>query len=173
MLKSNHSHWLSALLIGCLLIRTALANASFKKADYDYNFWVYESQKNPNLSNIDKRLYEFDNFSSRMPLQNQTLLYENLKVQLKHLLQHLNELCKDACVQQACKAGADAETYVKDWSLFAEVKWAEMPFVPKKETIYNVKNQIEWIRDRLQVILFFTFTIIYHDVIQINFNLVF
>lgn len=25
-----------------------------------------------------------------------------------------------------------------------------MPFVPKKETIYNVKNQIEWIQDRLQ-----------------------
>lgn len=151
MLKLNHHHWLSHLLVSCLLIRSVLANASLKKADYDFNFWMYESEKNPNLLNIDRRVYEFDNFSARLPLTNQTLLYENLKVQLKHLLNHLNELCKDACMQQACKAGADTETYVRDWSLFAGVKWSEMPFVPKKETIYNVKNQIEWIRDRLQV----------------------
>lgn len=147
-------HWLSYLLVSSLFIQMVLATASLKKADYDYSFWVHETQKNPNLSNIDRRLYEFEHFSAKVPLQNQTLLYENLKVQLKHLVQHLNELCKDACMQQACKAGADTETYVKDWSLFADVKWAEMPFVPKKETIYNVKNQIEWIRDRLQVIIF-------------------
>lgn len=140
------------LLVGCLFVGTVLANASPKKADIDYSFWVYETQKNPNLSNIDRRLYEFEHFSAKLPLQNQTQLYENLKVQLKHLVQHLNELCKDACMQQACKASTDTETYVKDWSLFADVKWAEMPFVPKKETIYMVKNQIEWIRDRLQVI---------------------
>ena len=95
-----------------LFIVNVIATSSLKNADLDFNFWLYETQKNPNLSIIDRRLYEFDHFSARMPLQNQTILYDQLKTQLNHLLQHLNELCNDACMQQACKA-TDIETYVK------------------------------------------------------------
>lgn len=35
------------------------------------------------------------------------------QVQLKHLIEHLNELCKDTCMQQACKGSTDVEFYVK------------------------------------------------------------
>lgn len=101
------------LLIGPLIVHYVLATASLKKADYDFNFWFYETQKNTNLTLIDRRVYEFDNFSARLPLANQTVLYQNLKEQLNHLVVHMNELCKDACMVQACKVGNDEQTYVK------------------------------------------------------------
>lgn len=146
------THCFIYLLINSLFVCTIFATASLNKEDYDFSFWLIETEKNPNLSIIDRRTYDFKHFSAKLPLHNQTQLYEQLKVQLNHLLQHLKELCNDPCMQQACKAGTDTETFVKDWSIFKNTKWSEMPYVPKKETIYNVKNQIEWIQDSLQAL---------------------
>ena len=36
--------------------------------------------------------------------------------------------------------------------MFSKLKFSEMPFQPKKEVIFLVKNQIEWVRDRLQAL---------------------
>lgn len=35
------------------------------------------------------------------------------------------------------------------------MKFNELPFIPKKETIFHVKNAIEYVQDRLQVFPFF------------------
>lgn len=145
-------HLISIIFIFIILIQLIiLVNASNEKEDASVSFWYYEVKKNPNLMIIDKSIYEFNYFAAKLSLQNQTILYEKLKVQLKHLINHLNDLCASSrsnpndCMHSSCKGSNDVE-YVKGcfycFSMESNFKIKKL-FFPFHRLVFFQRNEIQ------------------------------